>query len=186
MATEDSCYGIVDEENLEQGDLIEVCPVFIPDYPLSLIEQLAKGEIDELIESTGEWQFFDAVVMSQTCDLENGKLKYVTMCPFWSLDDFGAMGPDFRSPKTLEDIRRGNRPSYHMLDACNLDEKKQGIQVVDFRSVFSVPYSFLKSFAGVRGKRLRLLSPYKEDLAQAFGKFFMRVARPKSIQPFRK
>lgn len=186
MATNDLCYEIVHGEELQQGDLIDKCPAFIPNYPADLIEQLLKGDIAEYSEISGEWQGYNVVVMSQSCDLENGKLKFVAVCPYWSLDEFGRIGDDFRSPKTLEEIRRGYRPSYYMLDECSLKEMKRGIQIVDFRSIFSIPYDFLKSLASAQGKRLRLLSPYREELSQAFGKFFMRVGRPKSIQPFRK
>lgn len=186
MTLEDSWYEIVEGESLEQGDLITTCPMFVLDYPIGLIKQLARGEIAELSDISGEWRFYNSVIMSQTCDLENGKLKYVTMCPYWSLTQFGKMGQDFQSPKTLEEIKRGNRPSYFMLDACTFDGKQQEEQIVDFRSLFDVPYDFLKPFALAKGERLRLLSPYKEDLSQAFGKFFMRVARPKNIRAFRK
>lgn len=185
MSTEDSCYGVVEGETLEQGDLIKQCPIFVPDYPPTLLEHLSISEIEEYSEIEGEWQTYNIIVMSQSCDLENGKLKMVAICPYWSLEQFGSMGKEFTLPKTLEEIKRGNRPSYHMLDACNLDEMKQGEQIVDFRTIYSVPYSFLRKFASSQGKRLRLLSPYKEDFSQAFGKFFMRIARPKSIRAFR-
>lgn len=84
-----------------------------------------------------------------------------------------------------EEIRRGHRPNYHMLNACDLVEKKHSIQVVDFRSVYTVPYDFLIGFAADQGKRVRLLSPYREKLSQAFGNFFSRVGLPTDIQPFR-
>lgn len=186
MGGEDSCYGIVAGEDIEQGDLLRNCPLFVPDYPSDLLEQISDAKIGQYYEISGEWQMYNVVIMSQSCDLENGKLKFVVVCPYWSLTELSNLGSDFRSAKTLEDIRRGNRPSYHMLDKCDLNDMLQEQQVVDFRSVYSVPYSFLKQLAHDQGKRLRLLSPYKEDLSQAFGKFFMRIARPKGIDSFRK
>ena len=184
MAIEETCYQEVEGESLEQGDLIKNCPIFIPDYPDTLIEQLSKTGIVAIDEISGEAKSYNVVLMSQTCDLENGKLSTVIMCPYWSLEEFGNMGQDFKSPKTLEDIRRGNRPSYYMLDAYNVEEWKLTEQIVDFRTVYSVPYRFLKTFSVLQGKRLRLRSPYKEELSQAFGKFIMRVARPKGIRKF--
>ncbi len=76
--------------------------------------------------------------------------------------------------------------SYHMLNECHLTEKRQGIQVVEFPSAYSIPINFLRSFAGAQGKRLRLRSPYKEQLSHAFGNFFPRVALPIDIKPFSK
>ena len=59
-----------------------------------------------------------------------------------------------------------------------------GIQIVDFRLMFTMPFDFLTQFAESQGKRLRLLSPYKEKLSHAFGHFFSRVGLPQDIPPF--
>ena len=53
--------------------------------------------------------------------------------------------------------------------------------VVDFRSVYSVPFNFLIDLAKSRGKRLRLLPPHREHLSQAFARFFMRVGLQESL-----
>lgn len=97
------------------------------------------------------------IVMSQSCDLANSKLKVVLVCPYWSLGELGEQHHDFLLPKTQEEIRRG----------------------------YSIPYDFLKQLANDQGKRLRLLSPYKEHLAQAFARVFMRVGLPEDLPPFR-
>jgi hypothetical protein len=86
--------------------------------------------------------------------------------------------------KVLEKIRQGQSPNYYMLNACTLKEFPQGIQIVDFRSMFTMPFSFLTQFAESKGKRLRLRSPYKEKLSHAFGNFFSRVGLPQDIPPF--
>ncbi len=44
----------------------------------------------------------------------------------------------------------------------------------------------MKQIAKQRGKRLRLLSPYKEKLAQSFAYYYMRVALPNDIPRFEK
>lgn len=66
----------------------------------------------------------------------------------------------------------------------SIQEMPHGIQIVDFRLMFTMPFDFLTQFAESQGKRLRLLSPYKEKLSHAFGHFFSRVGLPQDIPPF--
>jgi hypothetical protein len=58
--------------------------------------------------------------------------------------------------------------------------------VVDFRRLFTLPKSFLSEFAASSGPRLRLRSPYREHLAQAFARYFMRVGLPHDAKAFEK
>jgi hypothetical protein len=129
---------------------------------------------------------YNVVVMSQTCDLEHDKLDLVLVCPHWSLDEFGNAHNYFNGNKGKEDLRRGNVPGYHMIAACELSGMERAIRVVDFRTTYSLPREFIKQFATDSGDRLRLLPPYREHLAQAFARFFMRVGLPVDIPPFKK
>jgi hypothetical protein len=71
-----------------------------------------------------------------------------------------------------------------MLAACDLEGFQREIQIVDFRTVFSVPFQFITEMARRQSRRLRLQSPYREHLSQAFARFFMRVGLPADIKPF--
>lgn len=53
--------------------------------------------------------------------------------------------------------------------------------VVSFRNVRSVDFDWITASIKQRGKRLRLLPPYREHLSQAFARFFMRVGLPTDI-----
>lgn len=166
-------YEIVDgDEPLLQGDFIKSCPVVIP--PL----QITSGKVDvDVIE-------YDVVVMSQSCDLIQRKLDLVLVCPVWPLSEFEERSDFFKSKKGKEALRRGNIPGYHLLNKCEIDGFETDYLVVDFRSVYSVPFDFLMELVEKRGKRLRLLPPYREHLSQAFARFFMRVGLPVDIPPF--
>ena len=89
-----------------------------------------------------------------------------------------------KSKKGKEALRRGNVPGYHLLNKCEIDGFETDYLVVDFRSVYSVPFDFIMELVEKRGKRLRLLPPYREHLSQAFARFFMRVGLPVDIPPF--
>jgi hypothetical protein len=52
-------------------------------------------------------------------------------------------------------------------------------QVVDFTSIFTMPYRLLNDFKIVQGNpRLRLNTPHREYLNQRFGSFYSRIGLP--------
>lgn len=182
MAVEEP-YGIVDGQELEQGDFIVQCPVIIPEYTFNVAEEPETEKLPGYQINAKEYTY-DVVIMSQSCDLANGKLKLVILCPYWPLKEIIEIHENFRPRKMQEKLRLGNIPGYQMFNTCTLRDMPREIQVVDFHMMFTVPYDFLTKFAGSQGKRLRLLSPYKEKMSQAFGHYFSRVGLPQDIPPF--
>lgn len=180
-------YQVVDDtQGLEQGDLLFNCPVLLPIWKPSK-EQLST---DEKYQIKGEVTFYDVVIMSQTCDLVNNKLKFALVCPHWSIEEFEESDllrhKGRKARKSIkEKIRRGEAPNYHMLAACQIEEYKHSIRIIDFRQVFSLPIDLISHIAIEQSPRLRLMPPYREHLAQAFARFFMRVGLPVDIPPFR-
>lgn len=166
-------YEVVNgDEALMQGDFIERCPVVIP--PLEISHNVEVKIIE-----------YDVVIMSQSCDLVQRKLDLVLVCPIWPLSEFEKRSDFFKSKKGKEALRRGNVPGYHLLNKCEIKGFVREYLVVDFRSVYSVPFDFLLDLAPKRGNRIRLLPPYREHLSQAFARFFMRVGLPVDIPPFK-
>jgi len=162
---------------LLQGDLLSQCPIVLP--PLNI----------EAIEDEGvEIETYNVVVMSQSCDLENAKVKFVLVCPFFTFQEYTSSLPtdEQRSKKAVSkafaNLNQGIQPNYHLL---NKDPEKglDDYLVVDFRNVYSVHVDFLRGFAGRLSSRTRLLPPYREHLSQAFARFFMRVGLPQNIPP---
>ena len=164
--------------DLLQGDLIPNCPIIIPPKLLPL-----DGIYDfEIVE-------YDVVIVSQSCDLENGKVENVLVCPYATFKQFllNSLKPDEKLSKgkiknDFNDFRKGNQPNYHLLDK----DPTVGLSdylVVDFRNVFAVHIDFLKSHVEPIANRVRLLPPYREHLSQAFARFFMRVGLPQNIPP---
>lgn len=181
-------YELVEEsEELEQGDYIDDCSVITPTYIPIKIETGVPSSAGGY-QAKGNTARHNVVIVSQSCDLENGKLDYVLLCPRISYSDLAKSYVDrpnqFHS--YLEEIRLGRRHRYCMLHQCSFDEFPQEIQIIDLGQVFSVPYHVMKQMAKSGGKRLRLLSPYKEKLAQAFAYYYMRVALPIDIPQFDK
>ena len=69
-------YCLATGDDLEQGDILESCPVFLP--PESLAEK-------SLESATFHYKNYDVIVMSQSCDLVKGseKLSDVLLCAVW-------------------------------------------------------------------------------------------------------
>lgn len=131
--------------------------------------------------------------MSQACDLEHHKVENVVLCPHFALTSFRSawerwMRGKGHSPsekawkRTCEDIAAGHVWNQAFLERSTDPALPCEIRVVDFHEVFTVPRSFLEAILQQRKTpRLRLLAPYREHLAQAFARFFMRVGLPQPI-----
>lgn len=176
MPEEYPWYEIVDgQENPMQGDFIMSCPVVVPPAGTYGTGDTVKAEIVE----------YDVIVMSQSCDLVQQKIDLVLLSPFWHLNDFGNHNSFFKGSTGKEELRKGNVTGYHLLDKCSLSGFETDFLVVDFRTVYSVPFPFLLDLVQKKGERLRLKPPYREHLSQAFARFFMRVGLPVDIPSFK-
>jgi hypothetical protein len=175
-------YELVRGETLEQGDIFDACPVFRPpsDLPCPIDQNY------ESLEFTGS--LMDAVVMSQSCDIapcQKSDMWLVLFCPVWELSAAAKVNPFLTSGFGKEECRRGHLPGYHMIDGCQNGRLQRGISIVSFREVWSLPLNFVRQMAAKSGPRLRMRPPYKEHLAQAFARYFMRVGLPADIEPFK-
>lgn len=172
MEKEYPWYDIVDsDEDLLQGDFIKECPVVIPPSEIS-------SEVEVRVIN------YNVVVMSQSCDLVQRNIDLVLVCPVWPLSEFEYRSEFFKTKKGKEALRKGNTPGYHLLNKCEIKGFETNYLVVDFRSVYSVPFDFILELTRKKERRLRLLPPYREHLSQAFARLFMRVGLPVDIPSF--
>lgn len=167
-------YETIHDESLEQGDLLDGFPLGIPQS----ISPDDSGEFP-LDEKT-----LNLVVMTQTCDIEQHKVASILLCSRFDLwqfvDEATRQGKNW-GKETREDLRRGNVPGYHLLNDTEQDGLRIGLSVVDFHEVYTSPTEVVRQFVQRTVHRLRLLPPYREHLAQAFARFFMRVGLPIDI-----
>lgn len=171
-------FGVVEGDEIEQGDILEGCPVFLPP------KDLAVAAVTKESKATFRSEELDLVVMSQSCDLVKGqqKLDDILLCVAWKRSDFKT--PDhLATDKGMEEARKGRLPGVHVLASSIIPGFEREVRVVDFRRVHSLPLPFVRERAAM-GKHLRLLPPYREHLSQSFARFFMRVGLPIDIPPF--
>ena len=177
---------------LDQGDLVFRCPVLAwkegpPHLYASLGTRVDLRDLAEVIDA-------DAVVMTQTCDLAQRRIRYVVLCPHDGLDPYHraweakqrrlGQAPTPKSWGThLDRIAAGQIWNLAMLNSEEGPDYSAELRIVDFHEVFSLPRAFLEAWLAERGEpRLRLRPPYREHLSQAFARFFMRVGLPTDIR----
>ncbi len=163
------------EDNLQQGDFIPNCPILIPPANIRAEEE-AEIEIKEI----------DSIILSQSCDLVNGKIEIVLVCPYYSLTTFLNNLPEEQQGakakrKVIDNLRKGFLPGYHLLNNEENIEDFSDYQVVDFRNVYGIQFNSLIQIVSNLQKRIRLLPPYREHLSQSFARYFMRVGLPQDI-----
>jgi len=161
-------YGLAHGDQLEQGDLFVDCPIY---------RTTSEGGVRRDTSTV--------IVVSHSCDLAHDKLEIVQVCPVHSLETLAQLVEYLRSKRGREELRRGNLTGYHLLNRCTLAGFESDFLVCDFRSLFGVHLATLQQMAApTKTPRIRLLPPYREHLAQAFAKFFMRVGLPVDVEPF--
>jgi hypothetical protein len=161
---------------LAQGDFLSDClvPSFQPDFRVAALEPpeipVAKS---------------DLMIMTQSCDLENGKAPFVALCPIHSLEDFSKFNPRFAKRNERDEVRKGRHEGLHMLPSPINPADNLLALIVDFRQIYSLPVEYLTAHAANCGNRWRLQSPFLEHFSQSFARFFMRVGLPSAIPPFK-
>lgn len=181
----DPWYEVVDGQTpLLQGDFILNCP---------LLAWKADAEIkgaNEEEELKAQWEVIsdDVIVMTQGCDLEQGKVTEVVVCSMHSLADLREAWEKTQSSHKdknwqgfFKKMRDGYVWNYTVLNRGEAGGLKTDHRVVDFHSISTLPLKYLSTVAARRGPRLRLRSPYCEHLSQSFARYFMRVGLPSNV-----
>lgn len=181
--TEKEWYDITQGPDLVQGDVLRNCPVLLqpeqPQWPL-----LPQVKLQITVKE------YDLVVMTQSCDLANDKVEEVLFAQLIGWEDAVRRGVQqgneaIKSGKFRKQLVDGTVPSLSLFYKHE-QEPRLAWSVVDFHRLFVLPKAFVSQYAASLGPRLRLRSPYREHLAQAFARYFMRVGLPHDAKAFEK
>ncbi len=146
---------------LEQGDYLPGC--WIPIVSEDFAPEKAQNEIS--VEQR------NLIIVTQSCDLANEKNHLAALCPIYHLKHWEQLNPVFQKKGTWETVRKGRLEGLHMLGAFeNLNDNYHSL-LVDFRQIFSLPVSYLRTHAGNLDHRWRLRPPFREHFSQAFARF---------------
>jgi hypothetical protein len=165
-------YQVGKFEDLEQGDLLPSCPlVILPDDLTPLLQNYSEGDEVDFVPSIDK---LNLIMMSQSCDLANDKISQVLLCGYFPAAN--------QSKNIRENIRKERMPALHLIEKCDAPNYFFEQQIIDFRTIYTLPKNFVSAFAKTLETRARLLSPYKEHLSQAFARYFMRVGLPRPLR----
>ncbi len=177
-ATRYPWYETVSGVELEQGDILLDCPVYlVPAEALGLEEH----------EVTVDFQ--NVIIMSQSCDLAlrtNGTCEAddVILATLYFQSELKT-NKTFGKKEKWEDARKGRFTRYHVLNKCEIEGHELDYMLVDLGRVFTLSVAAVRAFASAdRKQRVRLLPPYREHLSQAYARLFMRVGLPVDIPKF--
>lgn len=175
MALVESFWKSAADTTLRQGEYLVNCPVpILKEMPLLHSPTQAV-----------EVKVYDLIIVTQSCDLEQGKAQFVALCPIFPLDVYEAINPELKAKGRWEQVRKGRVEGLHLLSSPTNPENNREALVVDFGEIHSLPFDLLVNHAQKVKPRWRLKPPYLEHFSQAFARFFMRVGLPSSIPLFK-
>ena len=165
IGTEFPWYQVVGPDHgIQQGDILEDVVVILPVRSDENPDETRY--IDEKV--------FNLIVMTQSCDIEDGA-PYIAMCPLWTQEE---IGDQFLRKDTIDLLRKGRIIGFYPITKATLPPLERPFRIVQFQRVIELERGDIERQIPKMGPRLRLLPPYREDLSQAFARFFMRVGLP--------
>src|SRR5207247_1878823 len=105
---------------LRQGDYLPRClvPVFGPDFAAAGIHEVTAEE-------------YDLIVVTQSCDLEQGKVRLVAACSIYPVLEFEAVNPAFAKKGRWNEVLKGRVEGLHLLSSPANPEDNREALVVD-------------------------------------------------------
>lgn len=177
-------YGLhTSTEGIDQGLILLDFPV--PDYSQVSYSKLAS---DEDVELPIEVKKNDLIVMTQACDIENDKVKNITLCRIYVLNDYliSTKQSKTKAKDLIDGLNSGRVANMCLLNRptdCNpYGDVLEDYLVVKFDESVNYPIELIKQRVDTEtGDMIKLLPPYREALSQSYGIFFMRVGNPTNI-----
>jgi hypothetical protein len=177
---------------ITQGDVLSDIPVLEWKYR-------EAGEVPDPRDAL-DLLLMDCIVMTQACDFHKPNTKLVTLCPLYPIEswllerikeDAGArkkQGTEKALSSStinswLMDLKKGEK--YLTLLPLNSPDTSHLCYYVNLARPLTLARPFVERWRTPEQTdddyRLRLLPPYREHLAQAFARLYMRVACPTDI-----
>ena len=153
-------------EELTQGDIVDGCPFF---------DTVVRGDSPDarFLAKPMEGR---VIVLTQACDLAQEKSTRAVVAVMYTAADL--VERKILKAATIRDsVSRNVQLGWYFLEAAP-PEVGLPESIVDLRDLHTVPRKVLEVLV-VQGKRLcRLVTPYREHLAQHFAITYMRIGLP--------
>ncbi len=157
------------DESLTQGDVLDGCPIF--QVPVQLTTEMPASTIERV--------GVRVIVLTQACDLANSKSTRVLVAVVHGAQELVDAGT-LKATQIRDQIRRGQIFGWYFLPAVPSLGFPESI--VDLRDLHTIPRPVLEEQI-TDGKRVaRLVTPFREHLAQHFAVTYMRIALPEPYE----
>ena len=154
------------DDPLCQADIFDACPIFGFEPTSSQVD---------LDAAPSRWQE-RVIVVTQACDLAQTKTTKVVVAliqPAQVLVDKGIL----KAPTVRDQVRRGLVFGWYYLPAAPAPIPMPE-SIIDLRDLHTVPRVVLERLIANGKRGCRILSPYREHLAQHIAVTFMRIGLP--------
>ena len=153
---------IADETALSQSDIIDDCPI------LSWKATTLGATEHDLMNFTVR-----AVVLTQACDVAQGKSERTLIAVVHQAQPLVQLG--ILKPAMIRDQIRTHRVyGWYFLPAGDAIPES----LVDLRDLHTVPRAILERLIAEGKRRCRVVTPYREHMAQHFATTYSRIALP--------
>ena len=105
----------VDEGELRQGDYLPGCSIPVVGPAFAVV-----GEPHEIRTDQG-----DLIIVTQSCDLEQRKVRLVAGCPIFPLAEFEAVNPAFARKGRWNEVLKGRIEGLHLLASPTAPEENR-------------------------------------------------------------
>jgi hypothetical protein len=155
------------EDPITQGDILADCPLVGLDA--------AQPSLGPHSLPVKRWHS-RVIVLTQACDLAQGKVDTVLVAPVYDAQKLVAAGL-LKGTVVRDQVRRHLVFGWYFLPEITTPVQISE-SLIDLREVHSVPRVVLEQLIASGKRSARLASPYREHLAQHFAVTYMRVALP--------
>jgi hypothetical protein len=105
---------------------------------------------------------YDLIIVTQSCDLEQGKAQFVALCPIFPLEVYEATNPELKGKGRWEQVRKGRVEGLYLLSSPSNPDNHREALVVDFGEIHGLPFDLLVDHAQGITPRWRLKPPFLE------------------------
>ena len=156
------------EESIDQGDIIEGCP----------LTALVSFDLDNSVAAKVDYVLRRILVLTQTCDLANEKTTRAIGAVVFNAQDLVQEGL-LKPAEIRGSVRAGRVWGWYFLPKnaeLGLSE-----MIVDLRHLHTIRLDLLKSLCRRGQRRARVQPLYREHLAKHFADTYSRIGLP---QPY--
>src|SRR6516164_5128111 len=113
-----TAWAAISGSELAQGDLVTgvLVPIVGSEFPKD--RTVVVGELD-------------VIVATQTCDLENGKVKSAVVVRTMPITEFAQDNPAYKQGKNWNNVAQGRVAALHLLPPPDNSSSQDGVWVVD-------------------------------------------------------